>query len=36
MTIPQETLSCIKVGTTTILKFQQGIIPIFRALEAHK
>ena len=25
---PQEKLSCIKVGTTTILKFQQEIIPI--------
>ena len=28
ITIPQEKLSCIKVGTTTILKFQQEIIPI--------
>ena len=26
--IPQEKLSCNKVGTTTILKFQQEIIPI--------
>ena len=28
ITIPQEKLACIKVGTTTILKFQQEIIPI--------
>ena len=28
ITIPQEKLSCIKVGKTTILKFQQEIIPI--------
>ena len=28
--IPQEKLSCIKVGTTTILKFQQEIIPILK------
>ena len=28
ITIPQEKLSCIKVGTTTILKFQQKIIPV--------
>ena len=26
--IPQENQSCNKAGTTTILKFQQGIIPI--------
>ena len=26
----QEKLSCIKVGTTTILKFQQEIIPILK------
>ena len=28
ITMPQEKLSCIKVGATTILKFQQEIIPI--------
>ena len=28
--IPQEKLSCNKVGTTTILKFQQEIIPILK------
>ena len=28
--IPQGKLSCIKVGTTTILKFQQEIIPILK------
>ena len=28
ITIPQEKLSCIKVGTTSIVKFQQKIIPI--------
>ena len=28
--IPQEKLSCNKIGTTTILKFQQEIIPILK------
>ena len=27
ITIPQEKLGCVKVGTTTILKFQQEIFP---------
>ena len=30
ITIPQEKLSCNKVGTTTILKFQQDIIPVLK------
>ena len=27
ITKPQEKLGCVKVGTTTILKFQQEIVP---------
>ena len=30
ITIPQEKLSCNKVGTTTVLKFRQEIIPILK------
>ena len=30
ITIPQEKLSCNKVGTTTILNFQQDIIPALK------
>ena len=30
ITIPQEKLSCNKVGTTTVSKFQQEIIPILK------
>ena len=33
ITIPQEKLSCYKVGATTILKFQQEIILILRDIQ---